>query len=215
VIRALELGVNDYLVRPLDPNELVARSVTQIRRKRYSDFLRSSLSQSVEFAITDALTGLNNRRYLDTHLRTLVERSNRKRNRPLSVLITDIDHFKAINDVDGHEGGDDVLRDFARRVRGAVRGADLACRYGGEEFVVVMPDTTLDVAAQVAERLRNAVAAAPFRISASGAHVPVTHFGGYRCAGAQRRGCASLLRRADRRSTRPKAMAATAWSEAA
>jgi two-component system cell cycle response regulator len=76
VIRALELGVNDYLVRPLDPNELVARSVTQIRRKRYSDFLRSSLSQSVEFAITDALTGLNNRRYLDTHLRTLVERSN-------------------------------------------------------------------------------------------------------------------------------------------
>jgi two-component system cell cycle response regulator len=81
----------------------------------------------------------------------------------LSVLITDIDHFKAINDVHGHEGGDDVLRDFARRVRGAVRGADLACRYGGEEFVVVMPDTTQDVAAQVAERLRDAVEAAPFR----------------------------------------------------
>jgi diguanylate cyclase (GGDEF)-like protein len=94
---------------------------------------------------------------------TLIERSNR-RNRPLSVLITDIDHFKAINDVHGHEGGDDVLKDFARRVRGAVRGADLACRYGGEEFVVIMPDTTLDVAAQVAERLRDAIATAPFKV---------------------------------------------------
>jgi two-component system cell cycle response regulator len=196
VIRALELGVNDYLVRPLDPNELVARSVTQVRRKRYSDFLRSSLSQSVEFAITDALTGLNNRRYLDTHLRTLVERS-RKRNRPLSVLITDIDHFKAINDANGHEGGDDVLRDFARRVRGAVRGADLACRYGGEEFVVVMPDTTLDVAAQVAERLRNAVEAAPFRISATGAHVPVTTSVGIAALEHDGEDVASLLRRAD------------------
>jgi len=111
VIRALELGVNDYLLRPLDPNELVARSITQIRRKRYSDRLRASLSQSVEFAVTDALTGLNNRRYLDTHLATLVERSWR-RDRPLSVLITDIDHFKAFNDTHGHEGGDDVLREF-------------------------------------------------------------------------------------------------------
>lgn len=196
VIRALELGVNDYLVRPLDPNELVARSITQIRRKRYSDFLRSSLSQSVEFAITDALTGLNNRRYLDTHLRTLVERSA-KRSRPLSVLITDIDHFKAINDSHGHEGGDDVLRDFARRVRGAVRGADFACRYGGEEFVVVMPDTTLDVAAQVAERLRDAVAAAPFKVSSSGAHVPVTTSVGIAALEHDGEDAASLLRRAD------------------
>jgi two-component system cell cycle response regulator len=92
------------------------------------------------------------------------------------VLITDIDHFKAINDVHGHEGGDDILRDFARRVRGAVRGADLACRYGGEEFVVMMPDTTLDVAAQVAERLRDAIAAGAFpKSAASGSNVPLTN----------------------------------------
>lgn len=196
VIRALELGVNDYLLRPLDPNELVARSITQIRRKRYSDRLRASLSQSVEFAVTDALTGLNNRRYLDTHLATLVERSNR-RDRPLSVLITDIDHFKAFNDTHGHEGGDDVLREFARRVRGAVRGADLACRYGGEEFVVVMPDTTAEIAAQVAERLRDAIAAAPFMIS-SGGVAPVTTSVGIATLEKNSEGADSLLRRADK-----------------
>ncbi|MEM5494193.1 PleD family two-component system response regulator [Hoeflea sp. AS16] len=197
VIRALELGVNDYLLRPLDPNELVARSVTQIRRKRYSDRLRASLSESVEFAVTDALTGLNNRRYLDTHLATLVDRSNR-RGRPLSVLITDIDFFKSINDTHGHEGGDDVLREFAKRVRGAVRGADLACRYGGEEFVVVMPDTTFEIAAQVAERLRDAVAGAPFRIAASGVAAPVTTSVGIATLEADGEGADSLLRRADK-----------------
>jgi len=197
VIRALELGVNDYLLRPLDPNELLARSVTQIRRKRYSDRLRASLTESVEFAVTDALTGLNNRRYLDTHLATLVDRSNR-RGRPLSVLITDIDFFKLINDTHGHEGGDDVLREFAKRVRGAVRGADLACRYGGEEFVVVMPDTTSEIAAQVAERLRDAVAAAPFRISASGAQAQVTTSVGIATLEADGEGADALLRRADK-----------------
>lgn len=197
VIRALELGVNDYLLRPLDPNELVARSVTQVRRKRYSDRLRASLSESVEFAVTDALTGLNNRRYLDTHLATLVDRSNR-RGRPLSVLITDIDFFKSINDTHGHEGGDDVLREFAKRVRGAVRGADLACRYGGEEFVVVMPDTTFEIAAQVAERLRDAVAGAPFRIAASGIAAPVTTSVGIATLEADGEGADSLLRRADK-----------------
>ena len=106
VMRALELGVNDYLLRPLDPNELVARCITQIRRKRYNDQLRESLTMSVEMAVTDPLTGLNNRRYLDTHLQTLFDRSKR-RGRPLSVIIADIDHFKAVNDTYGHEGGDD------------------------------------------------------------------------------------------------------------
>lgn len=196
VIRALDLGVNDYLLRPLDPNELVARSVTQIRRKRYTDRLRASLSQSLEFAVTDALTGLNNRRYLDTHLATLVDRSHR-RDRPLSVLITDIDHFKAINDVHGHEGGDHVLREFARRIRGAVRGADLACRYGGEEFVVVMPDTTPEVAAQVAERLRTAIAAMPFQTAAEGGAAVVTTSVGIATLESDGEGADSLMRRAD------------------
>jgi len=173
VIRALELGVNDYIVRPVDPNELVARSLTQMRRKRYNDRLRASVKQTIELAVTDPLTGLSNRRYLDNHLSTLFNRSM-ARGRPLSVLITDIDRFKLVNDTYGHDAGDDVLREFARRIRSTVRGADLACRYGGEEFVVVMPDTSPEVAAAVAERLRSVVETVPFLLKSTGQELNVT-----------------------------------------
>jgi two-component system cell cycle response regulator len=173
VIRALDLGVNDYIVRPVDPNELVARSLTQIRRKRYNDRLRASVKQTIELAVTDPLTGLNNRRYLDNHLNVLFNRAM-ARGRPLSVLITDIDRFKHVNDTYGHDGGDQVLKEFANRVRSTVRGADLACRYGGEEFVVVMPDTSPEVAAAVAERLRAAIESTPFLLKSSGETLSIT-----------------------------------------
>ncbi|MDL2407233.1 PleD family two-component system response regulator [Rhizobium calliandrae] len=173
IVRALDLGVNDYIVRPLDPNELVARCLTQIRRKRYNDRLRASVQHTIELAVTDALTGLNNRRYLDNHLKILFNRSL-TRGRPLSVLITDIDRFKQVNDTYGHDAGDEVLREFAARIRSTVRGADLACRYGGEEFVVVMPDTSAEVSAAVAERLRAAVQTMPFTLRASGIALDVT-----------------------------------------
>lgn len=173
VIRALDLGVNDYIVRPVDPNELVARSLTQIRRKRYNDRLRASVKQTIELAVTDPLTGLNNRRYLDNHLNVLFNRSM-ARGRPLSVLITDIDRFKHVNDTYGHDGGDQVLKEFANRVRSTVRGADLACRYGGEEFVVVMPDTSPEVAAAVAERLRAAIESTSFLLKSSGETLNIT-----------------------------------------
>jgi two-component system cell cycle response regulator len=172
-VRALELGVNDYIVRPVDTNELVARCLTQIRRKRYNDRLRASVQHTIELAVTDALTGLNNRRYLDNHLAVLFKRSL-IRGRPLSVLITDIDRFKAVNDTYGHDAGDQVLKEFASRIRSTVRGADLACRYGGEEFVVVMPDTPGEVAASIAERLRIAVETVPFTLRDSGQVLNVT-----------------------------------------
>ena len=177
--RALELGVNDYILRPLDPNELVARATTQIRRKRYNDRLRAGVHQTMEMAVTDGLTGLHNRHYLDRHLGMLVDRAS-ARGRPLSLCIMDIDRFKVINDTHGHDAGDDVLRGFARRVRAAVRGADLACRYGGEEFVVVMPDTTTEVAVRVAERLREAVEANPSRSSRRASRSPSPHHSGFR-----------------------------------
>ncbi|MGO7541896.1 PleD family two-component system response regulator [Rhizobium ruizarguesonis] len=173
VVRALDLGVNDYIIRPVDPNELVARSLTQIRRKRYNDRLRASVKQTIELAVTDPLTGLYNRRYLDNHLNVLFNRSM-ARGRPLSVLITDIDRFKQVNDTYGHDGGDEVLREFSNRVRSTIRGADLACRYGGEEFVVVMPDTSPEIAATVAERLRAAIESAPFMLKHSGEALNVT-----------------------------------------
>ncbi|WP_099866175.1 PleD family two-component system response regulator [Pararhizobium haloflavum] len=173
VTRGLELGVNDYILRPLDGNELLARVSTQIRRKRYDDYLRRSVRETIELAVTDGLTGLHNRRYLDSHIQSLIERAA-ARSRPLSICMADIDRFKAINDTHGHEAGDDVLRELARRIRQTVRGADLACRYGGEEFVVVMPDTDAALAESVAERLRVGIESAPFFLKARNLALPVT-----------------------------------------
>jgi two-component system cell cycle response regulator len=173
VVRALELGVNDYILRPLEPNELLVRCLTQIRRKRFNDRLRESVQQTIELAVTDGLTGLNNRRYLDKHIRLLFDRSA-ARSRPLSICIIDIDRFKSVNDTYGHDAGDEVLREFANRIRSTVRGADLACRFGGEEFVVVMPDTPPETAAAVAERLRTVVEMNPFHLRQAGAVLNIT-----------------------------------------
>lgn len=173
VARALDLGVNDYILRPIDPNELVARSLTQIRRKRYNEHLRLNLQHTMELAIVDALTGLNNRRYLDNHLKILFDRAA-VRGRPISICMTDIDRFKLVNDTYGHDVGDEVLREFAARIRSTVRGADLACRYGGEEFVVVMPDTPMELAASVAERLRAIVEDKPFYVRSIDRELSIT-----------------------------------------
>lgn len=166
LLRGLDMGVNDYLLRPIDRNEMLARCKTQIRRKRHSDFLRTRIEESVEHAVTDALTGLHNRRYMEGHLRTLVEEAAAN-GRPLSVMVADIDFFKKVNDTYGHDGGDNVLKEFAARLRRNTRGIDLACRMGGEEFVVIMPETEMERAQQVAERLRATIAAEPFKINAT------------------------------------------------
>ena len=173
LLRGLEIGVNDYLMRPVDKNELLARARTQIRRRRYTDHLRDNVQNSIEMAITDALTGLHNRRYMESHLATLAEQ-NVARGKPLAVMILDIDFFKAVNDTYGHDAGDDVLREFATRIRRSIRGIDLACRYGGEEFVIVMPETDLNVAGKVAERVRRAIAAEPFTIEKGARRIEVT-----------------------------------------
>ncbi|WP_173931594.1 PleD family two-component system response regulator [Chelativorans sp. Marseille-P2723] len=173
IIRGLELAVNDYVLKPVERQELIARLRTQIRRKRYNDGLRSSVARTVEMAVTDPLTGLHNRRYLDSHLESLFDRAD-ARKRPLSVMIADIDRFKAINDTWGHDVGDSVLREFASRLRRNLRGIDLVCRYGGEEFVIVMPETDLAVAKKVAERIRTEIAGAPFPIGDGRRSVTVT-----------------------------------------
>ena len=173
ILRGLDLGVNDYLVRPIDRNELIARVRTQVRRKRYVESLRNNVEQAIEMAVVDALTGLHNRRYFDMHLSSLLDQAAQE-SKPLSLLVLDIDFFKKINDTYGHDAGDEILRALAGRMRRAVRSVDLVCRLGGEEFVIVMPETALDVAGKVAERVRRAVEAEPFNVKEGQMAVPVT-----------------------------------------
>jgi two-component system cell cycle response regulator len=164
LVKALEIGVNDLLTKPIDPQEMAARARTQIRRKRYTDFLRDNLDHSLELAVTDQLTGLHNRRYMEGQLGALVKRAAHGGD-PVSALMIDIDHFKKINDNFGHDIGDEVLREFAVRLASNVRAIDLPCRYGGEEFTVIMPGAQLVDAQRVAERIRLHVAGSPFRVS--------------------------------------------------
>jgi two-component system, cell cycle response regulator len=171
-VRALDLGVNDIIHRPVDAGELNARARTQLRRKRYADRLRASLDQSLEMAVTDPLTGLHNRRYISSRLRQALAGANNG-GAPVSVLIADIDHFKSINDLYGHEAGDHVLQGFAKRMHAALRALDLAARYGGEEFLVVMPGAGMAEAQIAAERLRAEIADTPFLLE-DGTDIAVT-----------------------------------------
>lgn len=194
--RALDMGVNDFVSRPIEVNELAARCQTQLRRRRYSDFLRESVQNTMEMAVKDALTGLYNRRYLETHLASHVK-SAREKGTPLSLLILDIDHFKQVNDVYGHDGGDLVLKEFASRMSDNVRRIDLPCRMGGEEFVVIMPETDRDLAYSVAERIRAVVAAKPFIVDNNGLEAAVTTSVGISCYLDENDTPETLMKRAD------------------
>ncbi len=202
MLRALDIGVNDCLTRPVDRSELLARVRIQIRRKRYADRLGEILRESIQLAVVDSLTGLNNRRYLESHLAAWIETAA-EQNRPLSLMILDIDHFKAVNDTYGHEAGDEVLRIFASRIKAVVRTVDMLCRLGGEEFIIVMPETRIDVAAKVAERIRDSVNATLFPIEKGLRAIPITVSIGI----ADRRNdreADALLKRADRALYRSK-----------
>jgi two-component system, cell cycle response regulator len=195
LLRALDMGINDYLGRPIDRQELIARVRTQLRRKRRADQLRNSLDASVELALTDPLTGLSNRRHLETHLKALIEQA-KSSSQPLSVLMADIDHFKSLNDTYGHAAGDAVLREFAERLRRNVRAVDLVCRLGGEEFLIVMPDTTAELARHVGERVCSCIGEEAFRID-SATRVKATASVGLATLEAAAGDADALLQRAD------------------
>lgn len=165
VVRALDLGVNDFIMRPVERNELMARVRTQIRRQRYALELRTSVNNTMAMAVTDDMTGLYNRRYFDRHLGVMLGKAQ-EQDRDMAVMLLDIDHFKAVNDGHGHDIGDAVLKEFALRLKRNIRGVDLACRFGGEEFVVLMPDTDLRQAEAVAERVRSSIAERGFEVGA-------------------------------------------------
>ena len=193
--KGLDLGVTDYLVRPFDRNELLARTRTQIRRRRYHDKLRSMLDDSVSMAYTDALTGVYNRRYMNAHLdRQIMEIGDTQK--PVSVILFDIDHFKSVNDTHGHAAGDEILKQVAGRVGSGIRDFDMLARYGGEEFVVIMPNTPADDAAMVAERLRKSLESADFDLE-GGTSLTVTASLGVVTTSDPMETAENLLQRAD------------------
>jgi len=162
-VRGQEAGADDFIAKPFDRDELIVRVRSMLRIKALHDRLNQKIAELESAKIrlrrladTDALTSLYNKRYLQEGLRIEVARSLRYKN-PLSMLMVDVDHFKEINDQEGHPTGDSVLQQLATTLVNGVRGIDLVARYGGEEFAVLLPETTESGAALVAERLRNTV----------------------------------------------------------
>lgn len=197
VAHGLEMGAHDYILRPLEKNELLARVRTQIRRKRFQERLRSTYEISLSLALTDSLTGLYNRRYLEVHLEKLIE-NNAKSNKALAVIMLDIDHFKIVNDTHGHKAGDEVLKVFAERMKDNLRSFDLVARLGGEEFVAILPDVSPERAYMVAERLRCAISDDPIPCSAEGGSLDITTSIGGAIINNSGHSIASILERADK-----------------
>ena len=153
VVEGLRLGAHDYLRKPFEPAELVARVSAALRVKVLQDQLRA-------MSRTDSLTGLANRRRLQDHLLAVCSSAQRHEH-SVGLLMVDVDHFKAVNDTLGHDAGDGVLRVVASRIAAACRMEDLAGRWGGEEFVVVAPLTDPTGATDLGERVRTHVADGP------------------------------------------------------
>jgi diguanylate cyclase (GGDEF)-like protein len=162
-VTGLDAGAVDYIVKPFDSDELVARVRAALRTKAVHDGLS-------ETAARDGLTGLFNRRELDARAQQAVALC-RRHGRPLSCLLLDIDHFKRVNDTYGHAAGDAVLREAARRLRDSSRLSDSIGRYGGEEFVVLLPETDGGEAVAAADKLRDVLSATP--IVVEGMSIPI------------------------------------------
>lgn len=173
MVRALDLGVSDVVARPVDPGELAARLNTQLKRKRYAEQLRERLEESLEMAVIDPLTGLYNRRYMASRLRQAIDSWEASAEK-VSVVLFDIDHFKRINDSWGHQAGDEVLRAVTERMGKQLRALDIAGRYGGEEFMVLLSGAAGREASEAAERVRAAIAREPFMVGSAGVTVEVT-----------------------------------------
>lgn len=197
IAHGLEIGAHDYILRPVDRNELLARTRTQVRRKRFQERLRSNYEVSLSMALTDPLTGLYNRRYLMVHMDKLLKRSIES-HKPLTVLLFDIDFFKKVNDSYGHNVGDEVLKEFGERIHKNLRSFDLVARLGGEEFVAILPDVHKERAMVICERLRRSICENPFDVTHDESPITCsTSIGGAFIDNAEGLEAEEALRRAD------------------
>jgi len=194
-IRALRLGAHDYLSKPpTSPDQVLMTIERAVEKKRLKDANQRLLSELESLSRTDPLTGVANRRSFDEALGKEFARS-RRHSRALGVVMLDIDHFKKVNDTHGHPGGDQVLRAFARTVGSVLREGDVLFRYGGEEFVVLLPDTGPEGALRAAERIVAAVASTPVRVD--GQLIHITTSAGVGCLERSTRDKEELLGKAD------------------
>ncbi len=211
--KALDLGAWDYLMAPYDPFELAVRMRSQLRRKLYSDKLRTNVQDGLRLATRDPLTGLYNRRYAQHQLGIMMKRAREER-ADFALMILDLDFFKQINDRHGHDAGDEVLAQVARRLQENVRGIDLAVRLGGEEFCLALPGTGREDAREAGERIRNAVCGETFLLR-DGAAIDCTVSIGIAVAAGGAGDVDALLRSADRALYRSKSdgrdRVSTAW----
>lgn len=164
IVEAFRLGAHDHVAKPFRGKELRARVAAAIQTKRRQDDLRRENVLLDSASRTDALTGLANRRRLETDLDVMTSVA-RRHDQPFSVAIVDVDHFKFVNDTYGHSVGDEVLREIADRLRATLRTEDVAGRWGGEEFLLLLPMTDLEGAAVVGERLRQCIAGQPILLT--------------------------------------------------
>ncbi len=172
-VEGLRIGADDYVCKPFDERELCARVDAMLRIKRMHDQVQQARKKLEELAITDELTGLFNFRYLHTRLHEEFKRAERYRD-PLACAMIDIDHFKQINDTFGHDAGDTVLREVAARVTDVIREIDVLTRYGGDELLLMLPNTHFSGAVTVAHRVWAAVRARPFTLPRDEAKVSVS-----------------------------------------
>lgn len=196
-VMALDLGANDIITRGGDPEELALRLRSQMRRKKEADILRNSVDEGLRLAMIDPLTGLYNRRYALPHL-TQISQEAAKSGQNFAIMLIDLDRFKTINDTYGHSVGDKVLIEVAKRMRDTLRGIDLVARFGGEEFMVCMPMSTLVEARTAAERLRAAICGTPVAQASDGTPVSVSASIGLAMGGDTNASIEALLQISDR-----------------
>ena len=164
IAKALDIRVSDYLLTPLDEIESNVRIYSQIKRKILQDILKKNFEQNITLSSNDALTGLYNRNYFNIHAKAIIT-SALKNKSAVSLMILDLDHFKSVNDNYGHLVGDEVLKETAKRVLSNSSDTDLICRFGGEEFVIMLEKSDLAAAQIVAEKIRLAIQDAHFVVS--------------------------------------------------
>ena len=181
MLKLIEAGVMDHLVKPLSSTLLCAKVRAVSERSRMQRELKNKLRFALEYSALDALTGLYNRRYFERRLRE--ESAHAKRHkRPFAIVLVDIDHFKLVNDTYGHEDGDRVLCHVAELLGASLREDDIECRFGGEEFVILLRATTGPAARVVANRLRSSIASQGIALGAKDELRHVTFSGGVAAA---------------------------------